>query len=242
MESNVEHGRFAPVSETGHKEAMVFVIDDDISVRESLAQLIRSEGWQPETFMSAEEFLSFPAHTGPCCLVLELKLPGLSGLELQGQFAAQSTMPVILVSGLRDVPTTVRAMKAGVGEFPPKPFRSHALLNAIRNALDRSSALLSEEAAVRPIRTCYASLTARQREVMALVVAGLLNKQIAGELGISEITVKAHRGRLMRNMKADSVPDLVMMAATLGIGRCAPAPSYSGRRPIAASISSAART
>jgi FixJ family two-component response regulator len=217
MELNIAHGPFTHVRERPKTEATVFVVDDDISVRESVEQLIRTEGWQPETFASAEQFLSFSPDTGPCCLVLDMMLPGLSGLELQRQLAEQPTMPVIFLTGRGDVPTTVQAMKAGAVEFLTKPFRSQALLNAIRGALDRSEAALREKADTRQLRTCYASLTPRQREVMMLVISGLLNKQIAGELGISEITVKAHRGRLTRKMNADSVPDLVMMAVALGL-------------------------
>jgi RNA polymerase sigma factor (sigma-70 family) len=217
MELNVANDSVTRVGETPSMEAKVFVVDDDISVRESLEQLIRTEGWQPGTFASAEDFLSLPLHTGPCCIVLDMMLPGLSGLELQARLAEQSTMPIIFLTGRGDVPTTVQAMKAGAVEFLTKPFRSQALLTAIRGALDRSDAALREKADMRLLRTCYASLTPRQREVLMLVVSGLLNKQIAGELGISEITVKAHRGRLMRKMKADSVPDLVMMASTLGL-------------------------
>lgn len=217
MELNVSKDRFTHAHESPRTEAIVFVVDDDISVRESLEHLIRTEGWQPETFASAEEFLSLPPYTGPCCLLLDMMLPGLSGLELQEQVADQSTMPVIFLTGQGDVRTTVQAMKAGAVEFLTKPFRSQVLLDAIRDALDRSGAALREKADMQLLRTCYASLTPRQRDVMTLVVSGLLNKQIGGELGISEITVKAHRGRLMRAMKADSVPDLVMMAATLGL-------------------------
>jgi FixJ family two-component response regulator len=217
MELNVASDVFTHVHETPRTEATVFVVDDDTSVRESLEQLIKTAGWQPETFASAEEFLSFLPHTGPCCVVLDMRLPGLSGLELQEQLAEQLPMPVIFLTGQADVPTTVRAMKAGAVEVLTKPFRSQALLDAIRNALDGSRAALCEKAGMWKLQTCYASLTSRQREVMALVVSGLLNKQIAAELGLSEITVKAHRGRLMRKMAADSLPDLVMMAATLGV-------------------------
>jgi len=217
MEPSVANDSVIRVNETPSTQATVFVVDDDISVRESLEQLIRTEGWRPGTFASAEDFLSFPLHTGPCCVVVDMMLPGLSGLELQGQLAEQSSMPVIFLTGRGDVATTVQAMKAGAVEFLTKPFRTQVLLTAIRGALDRSDAALREKADMRLLRTCYASLTPRQREVMMLVVSGLLNKQIAGELGISEITVKAHRGRLMRKMNADSVADLVMMAATLGL-------------------------
>jgi len=195
--------------------AIVFVVDDDASVRESLEALIRSAGWQPETFASAPEFLSRPKAVLPCCLVLDVRLPGLSGLELQKQLAERADMPIIFITGHGDVPTTVQAMKAGAVEFLTKPFDGDVLLNAIRDAIERSRAALRLEAEMRVVRNCYDSLTPRERDVMALVVAGLLNKQIGGELGISEITVKAHRGRVMRKMKADSLPDLVTMAAKL---------------------------
>jgi FixJ family two-component response regulator len=222
----VTHVHVAPTT-----EPTVFVIDDDVSVRESLEDLIRSEGWRPETFTSAEEFLACPPHTGPCCMVLDVSLPGLSGLELQGRLAALPAMPIIFVSGNGDVPTTVRAMKAGAVEFLTKPLRTQALLIAIREAIDRSRVTLGDIADLLALRTCYESLTQRQRQVMALIVAGLLNKQIAGELGLSEITVKAHRGRLMRKMNADSVAQLVLMAATLGPSprRAIHAPSYLSR-------------
>jgi FixJ family two-component response regulator len=196
---------------------LVFVVDDDLSVRESLELLIKNEGWQPETFVSAQEFLARPHPTGPCCLVLDVTLPGLSGLELQKQLAERSEMPIIFITGHGDVPMTVQAMKAGAVEFLTKPFKSDVLLDAIRGALERSRAALRLDAEVRGVRNRYESLTQREREVMALVVCGLLNKQVGGELGISEITVKAHRGQVMRKMKADSLPDLVTMAAHLGL-------------------------
>ena len=195
----------------------VFVVDDDISVRESLELLIVNAGWQPETFASAQEFLSRPRAAGPCCLVLDVSLPGLNGLELQQRLAERSDMPIIFITGYGDVPMTVRAMKAGAVEFLTKPFKDEVLLEAIRGALERSRAAQQREAEMQVLRNCYSSLTPREREVMALVVSGLLNKQVGGELGISEITVKAHRGQLMRKMKADSLPDLVTMAARLGV-------------------------
>jgi FixJ family two-component response regulator len=196
---------------------IVFVVDDDVSVRESLELLIKSAGWQPETFVSAQEFLSRPHPPVPCCLVLDVTLPGLSGLDLQAQLAERSDMPIIFITGHGDVPMTVQAMKAGAVEFLTKPFKDDVLVDAIRGAIDRSRDALRVESAMRLLRQRYESLSQREREVMALVVAGLLNKQVGGELGISEITVKAHRGQVMRKMKADSLPDLVTMAARLGL-------------------------
>ena len=201
---------------TADAASIVFIVDDDVSVRESLELLVISEGWRPALFASPQEFLSHPRPAVPCCLVLDVTLPGLSGLELQERLVDRTDMPIIFITGYGDVPMSVRAMKAGAVEFLTKPFNEAALLDAIRGALERSVADLREQAGMDVLRRCYALLTQREREVMALVVAGLLNKQIAGELGISEITVKAHRGRMMRKMKADSVPDLVTMAFTLG--------------------------
>ena len=197
--------------------SIVFVVDDDVSVRESLELLIKSAGWQPETFVSAQEFLSRPRPPVPCCLVLDVTLPGLSGLELQKQLAERTDMPIIFITGHGDVPMTVQAMKAGAVEFLTKPFKDDVLLGAIRSAIDHSRAALRLDSELRLLRERYASLSPREREVMALVVSGLLNKQVGGELGISEITVKAHRGQVMRKMKADSLPDLVTMAARLGL-------------------------
>jgi FixJ family two-component response regulator len=196
---------------------IVFVVDDDISVRESLELLISTAGWQPETFVSAHDFLSRPRASVACCLVLDVTLPGLNGLELQQQLAERTDMPIIFITGHGDVPMSVKAMKAGAAEFLTKPFKDEVLLNAIRGAIERSRATLRLESEMRALRTCYESLTPREREVMALVVSGLLNKQVGGDLGISEITVKAHRGQVMRKMKADSLPDLVTMAARLGV-------------------------
>ena len=201
----------------------VFVVDDDISVRESLELLIRCAGWQAETFPSAQEFLSRPRVLAPSCLVLDVGLPDLNGLDLQKRVAAdRSDMPIIFITGYGDVPMTVQAMKAGAVEFLTKPFGDEVLLGAIRNAIERSRTALSHEADTRALRDCYASLTPREREVMALVVSGLLNKQVGGELGISEITVKAHRGHAMRKMKAGSLADLVNMAARLRLATAAP--------------------
>jgi FixJ family two-component response regulator len=195
---------------------IVFIVDDDISVRESLELLIRHAGWQPEAFASAQEFLSLPRVLAPSCLVLDVRLPGLNGLDLQKRVAGERPdMPIIFITGHGDVPMTVQAMKAGAVEFLTKPFGDDVLLTAVRNAIERSRSALSREAELRGLREAYASLSRREREVMALVVSGQLNKQVGGELGISEITVKAHRGRVMRKMKAASLPDLVTMAAKL---------------------------
>jgi len=196
----------------------VFVVDDDISVRESLELLIASAGWRGETFASAPDFLSRPRATVPCCLVLDVALPGLTGLELQQQLGERADMPIIFITGHGDVPMSVRAMKAGAVEFLTKPFQDTVLVDAIRQALERSRTAQRRESEVQAVRNCYASLTPREKEVMTLVVSGLLNKQVGGTLGISEITVKAHRGQVMRKMKAGSLADLVTMGARLGLG------------------------
>ncbi len=199
---------------------VVFVVDDDISVRESLEALIRLAGWLPETFASAQEFLARPHILAPSCLVLDVSLPDLNGLELQEKIAAgRLDMPIIFISGHGDVPITVQAMKAGAVDFLTKPFSHDVLVAAIGAAIERSETWLEQEAAKQSLRDRYASLSRREEEVMVLVVSGLMNKQVGGKLGISEITVKAHRGQVMRKMKARSLADLVKMAADLGLGR-----------------------
>ena len=198
---------------------LVFVVDDDISVRESLETMIRFAGFRAETFASAQEFLARPRVFVPNCLVLDVGLPGLSGLDLQNMVANDRTeMPIIFITGYGDVPMTVRAMKAGAVEFLTKPFDYDVLLGGIRQAIEFSRTALTEDAEIRAIQNCYASLSRRERDVMALVVTGLLNKQVGCELGISEITVKAHRGQVMRKMNANSLADLVTIASKLRLG------------------------
>jgi FixJ family two-component response regulator len=194
----------------------VFVVDDDISVRESLEVLIRDEGMEVETFGSAQEFLARPHAAVPSCVVLDVSLPGLNGLELQKRISVEhQEMPIIFITGYGDIPMTVQAMKAGAVEFLTKPFADHVLLNAIRSAIDRSTARLARREELHALKARYARLTPREREVMGLVVVGLLNKQVADELHISEITVKAHRGCMMRKMEANSFAELVQMASRL---------------------------
>jgi len=200
------------------QKPIVFVVDDDISVRESLELLIQFEGWQPETFASAEEFLSRARSNTPSCLVLDVSLPEINGLELQKLIGSDRTdMPIIFITGHGDVPMTVQAMKAGAVEFLTKPFDDEVLLSAIRHALKRSMSVLDDQTEISALRSSYESLTRREQEVLRLVVAGMLNKQTGLKLGISEITVKAHRGKMMQKMKADSVADLVKMAVRLGL-------------------------
>ncbi|HVT30514.1 MAG TPA: response regulator [Lacipirellulaceae bacterium] len=194
---------------------IVFVVDDDLSVRESLELLIESEGWQPEIFVSARDFLLRARPTGPCCLILDVNLPELNGLELQKQLTERKDMPIIFISGYADVPMSVQAMKAGAVEFLTKPLQHDVLATAICGAIERSREALRLGSEMQGLRERYESLSLREREVMALVVSGLLNKQVGGELGISEITVKAHRGQVMRKMMAGSLADLVTIAARL---------------------------
>jgi FixJ family two-component response regulator len=196
---------------------VIFVVDDDVSVRESLELLILCAGWQPEMFESAEEFLERSRADAPSCLVLDVTLPNLNGLDLQKRIIDRTDMPIIFITGYGDVPTTVQAMKAGAVEFLTKPFGDDVLLNAISQAIERSRTALAHEAELRALQDCHASLTPRERETMALVVSGLLNKQIAAKLGISEITVKAHRGRVMRKMQVASFAELVRVAAALDV-------------------------
>ena len=217
MSSAGEGGSESRAQVVSDDSPVVFVVDDDVSVRESLELLILSAGWQPETFASAEAFLGRSRIDGPSCLVLDVTLPNLNGLDLQKRIVDRVDMPIIFITGYGDVPTTVQAMKAGAVEFLTKPFGFDELQNAISQALERSRTSRAHEAELRVLRDCHASLTPREREIMALVVSGLLNKQIAAELGISEITVKAHRGRVMRKMRVESLADLVRVAAALDV-------------------------
>jgi FixJ family two-component response regulator len=196
----------------------VFVVDDDASVRQSLRTLLESAGWRSETFASAPEFLARPRALAPSCLLLDVVLPDLDGCDLQGLLADRADMPIIFISGHGDVPIVVRAMKGGAVDFFVKPFIADALLATIAQAMNQSLLALKDAASARALRDRHASLSRREREVMRLVVAGRLNKQVGSELGISEVTVKAHRGGVMRKMKAASLPDLVNMAARLGYG------------------------
>jgi len=203
---------------------VVFVVDDDISARESLELLIQHEGWRVETFSSAEAFLNRPLELAPGCVVLDISMPGLNGLELQKRLAVERPgIPIIFVTGHGDIRKTVQAMKAGAVEFLTKPFSDSTLLSAISGAIERSKTLIGRDTEIRTLKERYARLSPREREVMALVVVGLPNKQVASELGISEITVKAHRGSMMRKMKADSLPELVKQAGRLRLPRPKPA-------------------
>ena len=207
-----------PVQPDTRTTPVVYIVDDDVSVRESLELLVSAAGWQPVTFATAAAFLAARRAPGPSCLVLDVSLPDLGGLELQARLAGDGVeLPIVFVSGYSDVATTVRAMKAGAAEFMTKPLGADALVDALAQALERSRAALAGAAALGAVRARYASLSQREREVMALVTAGLLNKQVGGELHISEITVKAHRGRVMRKMQAASLADLVNMAAALSL-------------------------
>jgi RNA polymerase sigma factor (sigma-70 family) len=205
------------LGEVGGETPVVFIVDDDVSVRESLELLVVAAGWKPESFASAEDFLARPRIDGPSCLILDVTLPNLNGLDLQTRIVDRTDMPIVFITGHGDVPTSVQAMKAGAAEFLTKPFGNDVLEGAVKQAIERSRSALDHEAELRTLRDCHESLTPREREIMALVVSGLLNKQIAWELGISEITVKAHRGRVMRKMQVDSFADLVRVAGALDV-------------------------
>jgi FixJ family two-component response regulator len=197
---------------------LVYIVDDDVSVRESIACLMEEAGWRAESFSSAQEFLDRPRGQRPCCLILDVGLPDLNGLDVQQRVSRpHAEMPIIFVTGRGDIPTTVRAMRAGAAEFLTKPVDSDTLTHAVESALERSRFLLEAKAESQVLRALHQALSQREREVMALVIRGQLNKQIGSALGISEITVKAHRGRMMRKMKVRSVPDLVRVAARLGL-------------------------
>jgi FixJ family two-component response regulator len=201
-----------PVRET------VFIVDDDASVREALANLMRSVGLHAQLFASAQEFLKTPQPDSPACLILDVRMPGLGGLDCQRQLADSGChIPIIFMTGHGDIPMSVRAMKAGAVDFLTKPFRDQDLLDVVQQAIDRDRLRRAEERDLTDLRDRFSGLTSREREVMAWVVSGRLNKQIAGELGTSEITVKVHRGHVMRKMQADSVADLVRMAGRLGV-------------------------
>ena len=207
--------RHAAAARTPAGKPVVFVVDDDFSFRGFLQRLIEAAGWQAEMFASAQDFLSRPRARVPSCLVLDVGLPDINGLDVQRRLADRHDMPIIFVTAQVDVAMTVRAMKAGAAEFLTKPFQGEVLLQAIGRAVEQSTAALGQEAEMQDLRARYAALSRRERQIMALVVAGRLNKQAGAELGISEITVKAHRGQMMRKMQARSLPELVNMAARL---------------------------
>jgi len=199
-------------------DAVIAIVDDDPSVREGLESLVRAAGWRAQTFASAQEFLAHPRAEAPSCLILDLQLPGLSGLDLQKRMAeAELEIPIVFLTGHGNIPASVQAMKAGAVEFLTKPFDEQDLLRAIHEAIARDRRNRQQHAEISELRGRYESLTAREQEVMQQVVSGLLNKQVAAELEISEFTVKVHRGQVMRKMRADSLADLVRMADKLGI-------------------------
>ncbi len=201
-------------------DAIVWVVDDDVSVREALGSLIRSAGLRAETFVSAQEFLARTRTDAPSCLVLDVRLPGLGGLDLQKRMAELNLeIPIVFITGHGDVPTSVQAMKAGAVEFLTKPFADRDLLDAIQQAIKRDRVARQQQAEMKELHGRYESLTPREREVMERVVSGLLNKQVAAELGTSEFTIKVHRGKVMRKMRADSLADLVRMSERLEIRR-----------------------
>jgi FixJ family two-component response regulator len=205
------------------EQAVVFVIDDDASLREALSSLFRSVGLAVKAFASAAEFLQFKLPDGPACLVLDVRLPGVSGLDFQSDLAqAGLDIPIVFMTGHGDIPMTVRAMKAGAVEFLPKPFRDQDMLDAVQIGLERDRERRKSAGNAAKLKATFASLTAREQEIMGLVTAGLMNKQIAGQLGVSEITVKVHRGNVMRKMGAKSLAELVRMADALGVRRTAP--------------------
>ena len=204
-------------------ESVVFVVDDDPGVRQALQSLLKSVGLRVELFSSAAEFLARKLPNTPSCLVLDVRLPGVSGLDFQTELAkAKIQIPIVFITGHGDIPMTVRAMKAGAVEFLPKPFRDQDLLDAVRVGLDRDLARLSSDKATSALAANFQSLTAREQQIIALVTSGLMNKQVAAEIGVSEITVKVHRGNVMRKMGAKSLADLVRMADALGIRRPKP--------------------
>ena len=221
LELGLEAAADRPARKTAQAPT-VFIVDDDISFRESLEAMIGAAGWRPQAFASAQAFLAHSRVAGPSCLILDVNLPDLSGLDLQAHIAdGQADMPIIFVTGYGDVPMSVRAMKAGAVEFLTKPMDKDVLLAAVRDAIGASLAAAGQEEEIRTLRARYASLTAREKQVMAMVASGLMNKQVGGELGISEITVKAHRGRMVRKMRATTFADLVTMAARLGVTNAA---------------------